>query len=322
MQIFIHPLHAKNTLQLQKEKDILKEASIENVFIYPKKNSTSDETLKRHAVLTKYKDAAATIVFCHGFLCDKYDIACFRNMFPVGQYNFLTFDFRGHGQDTQGQISTLGHDEALDVIAAAQFVREHPDLKDKPVFAWSFSMGGVAAIIAQAHHILFDAMIFDCAFDSTEKLIKQGFNQMRFSLFGYTFDIPGRSLLEKYALHPYVQSFLQKMLKVCVHWDTKHVHLQAIAINPVESMAQISVPCFFIHCINDEKVPLESAHALYNSAKGYKRLWITQGRRHFDSFFYNPERYAYKVRKFLDQVLHNTLSKEYAKIINDVKNVT
>jgi pimeloyl-ACP methyl ester carboxylesterase len=181
-------------------------------------------------------------------------------------------------------------------------------------------MGGVAAIEAQGKkNNLFDAMIFDSAFDSSEKLVKQAFNQLRFSVFGYTFDIPGRSLLEKYALHPYVQAFLQKMLKICLHWDTKQVHLQAMPISPVDTIARISVPCFFIHCINDEKVPLESAQALYNNAKGYKRLWITKGRRHFDSFFYNPEQYAYKVRKFLDQVLDQSLfNKELAKIIDDV----
>lgn len=310
---------SSNQMKLNKVKNTLKAASVQQVTIYPKIHKDSDERLARKATLITYKGARATLVFCHGFLCDKFDIACFRNMFPAGEYNFLIFDFRAHGQDAEGQVSTLGYDEALDVIAAAEFVHNHPDLKDKPVFAWSFSMGAVAAIEAQAQNSkLFDAMIFDCAFDSSEKLIRQGLDQMRFTLFGYTFDIPGRSLLEKYALHPYVQSFLQKMLKVCAHWDTKHIPLNALPVHPIESIAHISVPCFFIHCVNDEKVPLESAYALYNNVGGYKRLWVTQGRRHFDSFFYNPERYAYKVRKFLHQVLDNSfIDRQQAKIVRD-----
>jgi uncharacterized protein len=306
------------------EKVLLKNASIEKVLIYPPVHAGSQTRLKRHGILTRYEGAVATILLCHGFLCDKYDVACFRNMFPIGRFNFLTFDFRGHGEEVDGQVSTLGHDEALDVVAAAEFVRTHPDLKNLPLFAWSFSMGAVAAIEAQAKtSSLFDAMIMDCPYGDSEKLVRQSFDQMRFSLFGYTFDIPGRTLLERYAMHPYVQAFVQKVLKVCLHWDTKNVNLKALPTHPIQSVARISVPCFFIHCARDEKVPLASAHELYNGVGGYKRLWITKGRRHFDSFFYNPEQYAYKVRKFLDAVLDQSfLHKEQAKIVDDSGVVT
>ena len=41
-------------------------------------------------------------------------------------------------------------------------------------------MGAAAAIIAQAREKnLFDAMMLDCPFDSTDKLIERGINQLK-----------------------------------------------------------------------------------------------------------------------------------------------
>ncbi len=213
---------------LGKEKEYLKSAIIDRVTIHPQRDANSDERITRRGILVRNKDAVATVLLCHGFLCDKYDIACFRNMFPSGKFNFLTFDFRGHGEETDGQISTLGRDEAYDVIAAARYIRNDPNLKSKPLFVWAFSMGAVAAIEAQAKdNSLFDAMILDSPFDSSENILKRSFDQMRFSVMGYQFDIPGRTVLQKYAFHPYVQSFVQMVLKAMLNWDPKHVRLQA-----------------------------------------------------------------------------------------------
>lgn len=306
---------------LQKQRQLLKDAIVEEVKIYPLRNESSQERIMRRATLIRYPNAVATIVLCHGFLCSKDDIGCFRNIFPAGRFNFLIFDFRGHGKDAENQVSTLGRDEAYDVIAAAQLIRNHEDeaLSKKPVISWGFSMGSVASAGAQVKDpTLFDAMIFDCPFDSSEELVKNSFDQMRFSLLGYKFDIPCRSILEKYALHPYVQSFVLQLLKVVLNWDSKNVVLQAAPINLQQSVQSISVPCFFIQCKNDQKVPLDSVKRLYEGVQGYKRLWITNGRRHFDSFFYNPELYTYRVHKFLNQFLSGELfEKNKEKIIED-----
>ena len=72
-------------------------------------------------------------------------------------------------------------------------------------------------------------------------------------------------------------------------------------INPVESIRKLHVPCFFIHCKNDEKVSVDAVKTVYEGAgTEYKMLWLTNGRRHFDSYFYNPEKYIKEVRSFID----------------------
>lgn len=310
-----------NDNNLQEQRQLLKSATIENIKIYPLQDGTSEKRIMRNAKLIRYPDAIATVVLCHGFLCNKDDIACFRTLFPVGQFNFLTFDFRAHGEDIEDQVSTLGRDEVYDVMAAARFIRDHedPSLSQLPSIAWGFSMGAVAAWGAQAKDSsAFDAMILDCPFDSSEELVKNSFDQMQLPFLGYTFDFPGRSILQRYALHPYVQSFVLQLLKVVLNWDCKKVILQVSPNNLLESASSITIPCFFIQCKNDQKVPLDSVKRLYEGTSGYKRLWITNGRRHFDSFFYNPEQYTYRVRKFLDQVLSGKLfEKKKEKIVED-----
>jgi pimeloyl-ACP methyl ester carboxylesterase len=277
---------------------------VERVVIFPQESHESLDTIMRHGVLSRTDDAKATILICHGFMCDKHDVALLRRIFKKSHFNVMTFDFRGHGDDKEGQYCTFGRDEALDVIAAARFLRNHPALKDKPLFCYGFSMGAVSAIEAQAlDPDLFDAMILDCPFDSSERVIKTGLSGLTCSIFGYEFSVPGKDLLEKYAFHPYVQSLVKAVLKTVAQMDATGVNTNFCPLYPSESAKKIIVPVFLIHCKNDQKVGVDQVKRVYEGVAGYKRLWITNGRRHYDSFFYNPEKYTEEVRKFYYQVL-------------------
>jgi hypothetical protein len=140
----------------------------------------------------------------------------------------------------------------------------------------------------------------DCPFESTANVLKRSLDNMKFSLFGYEFPLPGRSLLQRYVFHPYIQSMLKIVLKTIAQWDPKHIEVTAYPISPMESVKKISVPVFYILCKHDEKVSIEAIKLLYQgTASEYKLLWITNGRRHFDSYFYNPELYTDRVRQFV-----------------------
>ena len=63
---------------------------------------------------------------------------------------------------------------------------------------------------------------------------------------------------------------------------------------------------------------MQAIESVYRGAAGYKRLWLTNGRRHFDSFFYNPETYAERVQKFFSQVMSGELFNEpKEKVVKD-----
>lgn len=295
--------------------------TIEKIMLYPKQCAGSKKRIARSAMLTRYKDAQATVLICHGFMCDKFDAGILRSLFPRGKFNFMTFDFRAHGDCPEGQCCTLGYDEKYDVMAAARFLRAHDGLKGKPLIVYGFSMGAVASIEAQAKdNRLFDAMILDCPFESTENLLKRSLDSIKFNFFGYEFALPGRSFLQRYAFHPYVQSLVKIMLKTIAQWDSKKIDVRAYPLNPLLSVKKIDVPVFYILCKHDEKVSVDAIKSLFNSTSStYKQLWITNGRRHFDSFFYNPEVYTDRVRQFVLQCLNGTSHKRQRnEIIQDI----
>jgi len=298
-------------------------ATIEHVRLYPKLCSKSKKRLVRSGILMRYPKAVGTIVICHGFMCDKFDTGILRTIFPRGKFNYLIFNFRGHpgladnefDQCPLGdeQCCTLGRDERYEVLAAARFVREHKALKDKPVYVYGFSMGAVAAIEAQAkakNEQLFDAMILDCPFDSAENVLKRSLDNVKVSILGYQFTMPGIGFLQRYAFHPYVQSLIKIVLRTVAHMDPKNVDVKAYPIKPVESVKKISVPCFFISCKKDAKVSEEAIQNIFeNCGSKYKQLWVTNGRGHFDSYFFNPEAYIDYVDDFIGNCLNGSAAR-------------
>ncbi len=288
-------------------------STVERIALTSKKNDASSETITRKGILVRNPNAQANIVISHGFMCDKFDVGFLRSILPKGKYNFLTYDFRAHGEDIKGQLCTFGRDEAFDVQAAAQYFKDHPEMGKLPTLAYGFSMGAVATIEAQAKNPnLFQGLVLDCPFDSTESIVKKSLQGLKVSLFGYEVDLPGRSYLEKYAFHPYVQSFIKFLLKTVAHMDAKNIQTFMYRFSPAESIKKITAPCLFIHCKHDQRVSVDAIKSIFEGARGPKKLWVTNGRGHYDSVFFNPEKYSKHVEQFYDGVLHkmSVLGKE------------
>jgi len=304
---------------ISRDENSIPGSIIEKIALYPRKMANSHERIMRKAVLIRRKKSKGTVLIAHGFMCTKEDVAFLRSLFP--NFNCMTFDMRAHGENKKGQYCTFGRDEAFDVMAAGRFLRNHPDLRKNPLLVYGFSMGAVASIEAQAKDSnLFDGMILDCPFDTTESIIKSGLDNMKLSLFGYEFGIPGRSLLQKYVFHPYVQSFVKTLLRTVAKMDTKSIKSFMYPLYPAESIKKVFAPMLVIHCRNDEKVSVPAVKRVFNNASSkYKKLWLTNGRRHYDSFFYNPEAYARRVGKFANKVVSGQLiSRKKKKIIEDI----
>lgn len=294
---------------------MIDDATVEKVTLFAQKHRDSAETIERKGLLHRRTNAKANILMCHGFMCNKFDIGFVRALFGK-DYNFLTFDFRAHGENTEGQVCTFGRDEMLDVVAAAQFMKHHEEIGHLPLFAYGFSMGAASIIEAQAKHpYLFKALILDCPFDSVENVLKRSISNLSFSLCGYQVYIPGRQLLHKYAFHPYVQAIIKPMLKIAACLDRKEIETQICEVKPAQAIRKVSVPCLFICCKNDEKVSDEAIKAVYEGAQGYKLLRLTNGRSHCDSFVYNPEKYGLWVNKFVRSVLDGSVYRKRSEKI-------
>lgn len=305
-------------------------ATLDEIVLYSQQEAGSNRTIELKATLLRYKNAVGTILLCHGFMCDKTDIGFLRDLFPRGKYNIMTFDFRAHGANKEGQFCTLGLDERFDVIAAARFLQNYKPLHKAPLIVYGFSMGAVAAIMAEAEvkeeqlagrahkNGLFKAMVLDCPFSSVENVLKRSLENVKIPLFGYEFDVPGKGLLQQYAFHPYVQSFVIMLLKSIAKVDPRNIALRVRPIHTGQAIKKITTPICFIHCKNDEKVSVDEAHALFNgTASSYAELLLTLGRWHFDSFFYNPEMYKKLVNSFIELAIRGQLP-EGQKVVRDL----
>jgi len=277
------------------------------------------KTLLRKGWLLYKKNARATVIICHGFMTTKEDMSLMRYL--LSDYNVVTFDFRAHGESFDGQMCTLGRDEKNDVIAVAEYVKQNPEIADLPIIVYGFSMGAVASILAQSERPdLFVGAIWDCPFDSTDNLINRAIEHMKISFFGYNFYLPGIMFFKKYVYHSYIQQILKVILKFVAHMDATKIQTSFHKISPKEAMKKITIPFYLIACHNDDKAPPEVVLDMYNCANkaNFKRLWISSGRKHFDAFFINPEKYVYKIITFIERVLDNSWKdKRKAKIKED-----
>jgi len=212
----------------------------------------------------------------------------------------------------------LGRNEAYDVMAAAEVLKKHPETKDLPLYVYGFSMGAVSAITAQAQdHTLFKGMILDCPFESSDNLFDRGMSNVKVNVFGYKVSLPGTSYLKDYMYSsPRVQELVKRTLKALTRWDSVQVDTDLRPVYPEEAIKFITVPVFMIGSHNDDKAPEAVVKKLYTQIGSAtleqqnipKRLWISEGRRHFDTVLYNYDKYCYKVNSFLNKCLDGTMS--------------
>ena len=271
----------------------------------PEKEGSS-EFLTRPGIVLRVPHPQATVILCHGYQSDKYRAMFFSRLFP--NCNAIAFDFRAHGEQTEGQYSTIGGNEAQEVLAAAQFARQDPEMKSLPLLVYGFSMGAVAAIQAQVQQPVFDAMILDCPYDSTNAALSRSLGS------GYAYET-----VKKYLYSERMRPIMRFVFQHVTKFDPNRISTKYVLVEPEKTIAKIKVPVFLIRCDNDKRVPLDAIMKLYNNKKdGFKRLWLTAGRWHFDSFDFQSSLYWFRVHKFVTMFLQKTLHRvEQAKIIDD-----
>ncbi len=277
---------------------------LQDVVLQVPEDDAGKITLRRGELVIR-PDAPATVILFHGFKCKRSDVRPLRTfMFP--DYNTLIFDFRAHGVHARpGECCSFGVDEVKDVKAAVDFVRNHPLLKDKPVIAYGISMGAAAAIEAQSRYNnkLFDALILDSPFDSMENVITRGLNTIRYTIFGCDILKTLRLILQKSLYSPLMDRILKTSLRL-VGLDATSVATCLKPVCPLESIKQVTVPCFIIGCSKDETVPVEAFEKVYeNAGTKQKELWIVDGNNLVYTCPDLSEEYTYKVRAFLNRIL-------------------
>jgi pimeloyl-ACP methyl ester carboxylesterase len=190
-----------------------------------------------------------TLLICHGLGANR---SAFLGYLQVGDAlgaNILMFDFRGHG-DSEGHTVTLGHQEALDVLAAGRYLRDSRSGEAKELIGLGISMGAASLTRAAAMaEPPFDALVLDSGFasavDMTERILEVYPEAVRPWL-----TVPGIPL-------------------ACLH-----AGCDLTAVRPEEAIGAVRCPVLILHAEQDELIPVSHARRLHARATEPKTLWV------------------------------------------------
>jgi uncharacterized protein len=210
----------------------------------------------------------AVILLAHGYGDNRPEWV--HAMLAKKGYGVLSWDARAHGE-SDGEISTVGYLEVLDVKAALDFVLTQPDVNH--IGAWGGSMGGATLIRATAQFPEIEALFVDSSFAS----LNDEFNY----------------------LVPY--PVINPLAKFLAEWQTG---FSIKDLNLVEDIARISPrPVYIVHSNGDTVAPPNSGQELFNAANEPRYLWLDENAAHLSIYLDNPRRYQRRLIGFFDEWL-------------------
>ena len=258
-QAYLHPARLYASGELLRQNDIPYQ-SIELV---------TEDGLRLAAWYTPPQNGAVILV-AHGY-GDKRPEE-FYALFASHGYGVLVWDFRAHG-DSEGDFSSLGYYEVMDVKAALDYALAQPGVKH--VGGWGGSMGAVAMIRAAAEYPEMEAVVSDSAFPTLEDV--------------YQLNVPVP------VLQPLIRFFAERGTGISLE-----------AVRAVDEIGSISPrPIFIIDGWSGAAVEMNAPYRLYDAAKEPKRIWVGQGVPHLNMYPYNRGQYAKRVIQFFNEYLLN-----------------
>jgi uncharacterized protein len=210
----------------------------------------------------------AVILLAHGYGDNRPEWV--HAMLAKKGYGVLSWDARAHGE-SDGEISTVGYLEVLDVRAALDFVLAQPDVNH--VGAWGGSMGGATLIRATAQFPEIDALFVDSSFAS----LNDEFN----------------------FLVPY--PVINPLAKFLAEWQTGF-SIQDLDL--VKDIARIGPrPVYIVHSLGDTVAPPDAGEKLFNAANEPRFLWLEEDAAHLSIHLVNERRYQRRLIGFFDEWL-------------------
>ena len=186
------------------------------------------------------------------------------------KYGVLAWDARAHGE-SDGEISTIGYLEVLDVKAALDYVLAQPGVEH--VGAWGGSMGGATIIRAAARFPQIEALFIDSSFTSLEEE------------FDYLVPYPVINPLAKFIA-------------------SSRTGLRLDEVNPLSDISRISPrPVYIVQGMQDDVAPPDSGEKLFNAAGEPRYLWKQEDVPHLSMYMDNPRRYQRRLIDFFDEWL-------------------
>lgn len=223
-------------------------------------------------------DARGTIIYCHGLNRSRVEMLSRARYGHELGYDGLLFDFRHAGQ-SGGDMTTLGYQERLDVLAAGRFALEE-EKAQRPVIVWGVSMGAAAALMAAAESDDIAALIADSSFLSFSHTIR---HHLRLYM-------------------PILPAF--PIGDEIIHWVAWRGGFRPEDFDLEKAVERVgSRPVLFVAVSGDRRMPPEIAHRLHSRAASPKsKVVVLPGQRHGEGFNHQPDLYRKAVAEFLEDV--------------------
>jgi fermentation-respiration switch protein FrsA (DUF1100 family) len=210
----------------------------------------------------------AVILLAHGY-GEKRPEWVYEMLARTG-YGVLAWDARAHGE-SDGEISTIGYLEVLDVKAALEYALSQPGVKH--IGAWGGSMGASTLILAAAQFPQIEALFVDSPFSSLD-------DELNF-------------------LVPY--PVINPLAKFLAEIETG---ININKVSPVDAIGRISPrPVFIVQGLADTVAPPDSGEKLFNAAHEPRFLWAAENVPHLQMYLDNPHRYQRRLVGFFDEWL-------------------
>jgi fermentation-respiration switch protein FrsA (DUF1100 family) len=185
-------------------------------------------------------------------------------------YGVLAWDARAHGE-SDGEISTVGYFEVLDVKAGLDYVTAQPNIEH--IGAWGGSMGGATMICAAAQFPQIEALVVDSPYSSLDD--------------EFDYLVP----------YPFINPLVKFFAEIQTGLDINN-------LRPVDEIVKISPrPVYIIQGTGDKVVPTDTAEQLFNAAGEPRFLWTEENVIHLGMYLDNPRKYERRVIGFFDEYL-------------------
>jgi uncharacterized protein len=234
---------------------------------YQSMDLITDDGVRLSAWYTPPKNGAV-ILLAHGYGDNRPE--WIHALLAKKKYGVLAWDARAHGE-SDGDISTIGYLEVLDVKAALDYARAQTGVEH--IGAWGGSMGGATVILAAAQFPQIEAVFIDSSFASLE------------DEFNYLVPYP--------VINP-----LAKLIA------TAETGFQLDNVNPLNDIPKISPrPVYIVQGAADTVAPPDSGEKLFNAAREPRYLWEKENVPHLSMYLDNPRRYQRRLIGFFDEWL-------------------
>jgi pimeloyl-ACP methyl ester carboxylesterase len=233
-------------------------------------------------------NARGTIIYCHGQNRSKVEMLPMAAFGHERGFNGLLFDFRHQGE-SGGEISTIGYQERLDVIAAVRYALDQ-EKAARPIVLWGVSMGASAALMAAAETPEVNAVISDSSFLSFTHVITH-----HWKLF---FHLP-----------PFPVAY------EIIYWSAWRGGFWPSDFDLEKAVRRIGLrPILYVAVEGDRRMPPSIARTLYtDDPSPLKQIAIVPGRRHGEGFKSGNQPYEEAVRDFLAKVAAESPERSGAK---------